>query len=325
MKLIDRFRDVKLMKKILMVGVILFGIGVIGASVTFAAAGEKIADVQSGSSTFSDEVSSIYMELYSEDVEIKAEDRDDVFIEYKAIPKEYIPSVSGANGELKIVQKNRLKVGFDLQFIGFLKNGFQNSQITITVPQKLYNKIEIKSGLGDTEIFGLEVDTLIVKANMGSTNITASGDKVEIDSKMGEVTFTSTKENAKSIVLSAGMGDATVNNADFARYDFDISMGNIDVDGLNGTGKINANMGTIKVNVKKWTGDMKLTANMGDIDVSLPKGSGAVVEADANLGNISVHLGGLDSKNFNGTASFNGDGMYKLEVEADMGDVEISD
>lgn len=325
MKFSEKLKDAKLMKKLAIIGAILFGIGVIGMALTIAVAGQRINETVSEDFTATGDVSSIYLELYSQNIEIRVEERDDVFVECNSVPKEYLPKISESNGELKIIQKSKVRIGFDLSFITFLRDGFQKSEIIVTIPQKIYDKIEINSSLGDTKVTNIHTDELIVETGMGIANITATADNVEIEAGMGVVNFTSEKENGKKLIVSGGMGDVTIKNADFAQYSLDLSMGNLDINGITGTGKINADMGNITAKVAKWTGDMELNASMGNIEVTLPKGSGAVIEAEADLGSVDVNLGGLDSKNFSGTASFNGDGMHKIDIDASMGDVNISD
>lgn len=325
MKFFDKIKDTKLLKKIAIIGAIMFGIGAFGTGITFAVIGEKIIETESGSNTYTGDVSSIIMTLYIENVVIKAEDRDDVLVEYQAIPKDYIPVVSTEEGTLQIKQRKKFKVGVDFRFMGFLRNGFQNSEIRISVPQKLYDNIEIRSDLGETEVIDLQSNDLIVKTGMGKSDITASADSVRIEAGMGEVIFNSTKEGGKKIVCDTGMGNVTVNNADFAQYDFSTSMGNLNINGLTGTGKINTDMGETKVRFAKWNGDMDVSASMCDVEIYLPKGSGAVVDASVDMGSIEVRLAGMDIKSFSGTTSFHGDGMHKLEIKANMGNVNISD
>lgn len=170
------------------------------------------------------------------------------------------------------------KSGFEFIYpsiIGLLSDKNTDPKITITLPDKEYNKVEIAVGAGTADIDGLTARNADI--SVGAGEMTARDFKVtgelDIDLGTGESTF----ENfdANKVDLDTGIGQTNFSGSVYGGMEADCGIGEVnitifgrssdyDIDVDSGIGSINVNRnssgrGDIPMNINGGIGEVNVT------------------------------------------------------------------
>ncbi|NLJ17155.1 MAG: DUF4097 domain-containing protein [Clostridiales bacterium] len=316
------------MKKISIIGLSLFVVGLIGSIITLQFV-DKSEQLITDNITISNnlyDINDIDINLeYFDEIYLVAEERQDIKIEYKVFKESHIPSISSENNNLTVKQGGTFFSYFNSGSLKWYLNNNGKTSITINLPQKQYNRINFSTSIGEGKITDINTNSLVFFSNIGNFNITANSNFVDIESDLGSLEYTSLAKRGSTLEADTNSGSLTINNASFDEFDINADIGELFINGLTGKGKIETNVGSVDVNYAKWDGDLELSNNIGDVNITLPNGSGAYIESASDIGKVAVQLKDFNSTISSGIYSVNGDGMHKIKVETDIGNVKIRD
>lgn len=150
-------------------------------------------------------------------------------------------------------------------------------KLTIEVPDKVFDQINIDLGTGAAKIDGLSAKRF--ELDLGTGSLTASGLNVE-----------------GTLEIDQGTGHTTITNCDVGRLDFDGGVGHFEYEGTIKDGlDADCGVGAVDITIKGSYNDYDIDADTGiggvDIDKGDTSGSGRgniPVKIDGGVG--SVHL-----------------------------------
>ena len=208
-------------------------------------------------------------------------------------------SRSGSTLRVKSKKNNRL---FDHRWN-------QDSSLVILLPASYSDKVDFSIGTGElTIIDSWAFSGLKMSVSMGDLKCQSdlSADVVDIEANMGEIRL-------------AGI--------DCTKYDVEVSMGDIHIESLSGSGKVNSNAGSIYINRLLIKDSSALDAAMGSIVACLANNQSFEFDGSANMGDIKTYFNaetkGNEIMNHKLSAKV-GDGPYvELKAETSAGSIEI--
>ena len=154
------------------------------------------------------------------------------------------------NGNLTIEYKRKWFDFFQFQFLDW-DNDTADANITITVPNKEFNKIDVDGDVGTTEIDSIEVA------------------EFDFDGGVGENSFTNLKVSRKADI-NLGVGKTSIVESSFNRSDIDVGVGKFDFSGkLNGDTDIDGGVGSVTMDIDGYKLDYNINYNKGVGDVEI--------------------------------------------------------
>lgn len=178
------------------------------------------------------------------------------------------------------VEKNELEVKDDKLNRNFLNMGNVTPQVTIYVPERMtFNKVDIKTGVNDTNIEFLNVDKLDLEMGVGKY-------------KMEDVL-------AKSAEIKAGAGEARIENSEIEELKLKGGMGELVFTGkITKTADVDCGIGKVALRLFGLPSDYRVKAHtgLGSFKVDGQKvldnqimGNGMVdVKVDAGIGETTI-------------------------------------
>lgn len=233
------------------------------------------------SETIIDIVSDIYVEASAGSLMIEPSSDDDVHI-----------SVSEKDAaDLSVhLESERLTILLDqdqtFNLSRFNLFGNNRPQVTITLPDKVYDQLDIKLAIGEIDINGAEVNRLTAKNNVGAVNVSKTKTETAfIELNMGQI----------SVAESTGEWTATTDVGEI-----DLQLQNFEEDITTEVG-----LGSIKITTKAMPSDyaIALEVDLGniqtdgfdnaDIDTnqtwqSQTGTNGPRIQASVDLGNLTL-------------------------------------
>lgn len=225
------------------------------------------------------------------DVNIVPSDHFGVDIFYYG--KNYELHYDNSNGTLKVWSTSIPTIG-----INFGMN--YDATVTVYIPEGTQLKdATVKTAMGDIDMQNFAVDTLDVRANMGSVTVSNA--------------------DVSSGTLKLDMGDLSLNNTVADKLDMTLSMGDVEAYDLKTEKELTVvnHMGKIVVE-GTLRGRIDATDNMGDISITtdLPE-SDYGYNLQTSMGSVEV-----DGRDHDDKASRSG-GTHTINAENSMGDIEI--
>ncbi|MFD0590830.1 DUF4097 family beta strand repeat-containing protein [Paenibacillus sp. GCM10027627] len=206
--------------------------------------------------------------------------------------------------------------------VGF---GWSRIKLTIELPDKTYNRIEVNVDSGDITAEGLTFNEAAWHADSG--DIAASGltslSSLKATANSGDLHFEQVE--AKTVELGADSGDITVKDYKAEGINFEASSGDVALfDGLSQL-KGSVRSGDIHLQADNLKHDTELKTTSGDVIVELVETpSSLAVHFDAGSGEGVIQKDGFvytggeaNTDNFTGTF---GAGEIKLKVSVGSGD-----
>lgn len=179
------------------------------------------------------------------------------------------------NGELDIEYD---KEGF---IVGF--GSVDAGEITVTLPEKVYEEITVDQGVGEFTATDISCDVFKLECGVGDSNlINVTAKSIDIDMGVGECEI---RESAlTNCRIEGGVGDFTINNSDI--------LSGCSIDG--GVGEININLNSDNYKVIADSGLGDVVFNGDEVDNNI--GSGEVtIDVDCGVGDININTGLRDN------------------------------
>ena len=155
------------------------------------------------------------------------------------------------NGTLTVEYKKKGLLDFiDTPFLDG-GNNIADANITITLPNKEFRKIDIDGGVGTTEIDGIAVA------------------EFDFDGGVGENTLTNLNVS-RNADMSLGVGKTSIVQSSFNNSDIDVGVGKFDFSGkLNGDTDIDSGVGSVTMDIDGYKLDYNINYNKGVGDVEI--------------------------------------------------------
>ncbi|GEM_PF-6570182 len=236
----------------IVIGVIVFIIGIVSFKVTGGI--EHYIDFTDVNYTENaDSLKAIDLDIGAAEMEIytSKDSKDLVFTAENFVESEY--GYEFKDGVFRIYSKRNVHI-YGIPMLG---SGMKTTKMTLVVPEKVYEKLDLDIGAGDLRVGGISVKE--ADLDIGAGKFTAEGfvvDDLDLDLGAGDASYQG--EINASGDIDCGTGDVDIRlAASYADYDidFDKGVGNVDINkgSMDGTGR----------DIK-----LKIDCGVGDVDVT---------------------------------------------------------
>lgn len=184
---------------------------------------------------------------------------------------------------------------------------FSNSDVTVYVPQKIYDSIYATNNAGSTEI--LDIGAMIAELKVNA----------------GDLIYSQPEEHrSEKLSVKTNAGSATVYNADTYNYELALGAGDMYVYGLTGSGKVDVSAGDCELNYAELNGNITTDVSAGDLDINLPKDISAEIICDKSAGDVEVDYYDTEADMDDGESlSINGND-YRITAKVSAGEINIT-
>ncbi|MEH7224234.1 DUF4097 family beta strand repeat-containing protein [Bacillus sp. JJ1566] len=318
------------MRKIMYGALILVLTGVLGLIMTLNNSGVEAftfssVDVNEKQEVSAKGITNIIIDSPSVDVNVIPTKKDQIEVEFsgqvgkksKALYKLDIDE-DGDTVEITMEKKNKLQ---------FMMFNFTNVSLTVEVPVKMYDSLQIIASSGDIAIKDIETKEMAIETQSGDIEIKNSLIKgsLNLEASSGDVKVKDTNGNAFDIQTSSG--DITAINNEAKEIDILTSSG--DIESNNQTSEklnINTSSGDITIDAEEITSDISMEASSGDIDVSFVQIPDALeIDFKSSSGDGYATIEGMKftEKTDNRILGEIGVGGYQIIARTSSGDFKI--
>jgi lia operon protein LiaG len=179
----------KLGNVMVFMGFILFsGLGFIYFTEGAEAFSTEVTSIHDGHDISAKDVTNIFVNSGSTDVRIVTHSREDISVQLDGEVSEKMKeafklSVAERNGTLKVAVDREKRPSFTVFAIN------KGTQLTITVPEKLFETISVKSSSGDVQLEDLNLENLHLKASSGDILVeNTASDEIMMSASSGDIT-----------------------------------------------------------------------------------------------------------------------------------------
>lgn len=253
-----------------------------------------------------DKLESINIDLADDDIIFKySEDKNIKIVEssnYKIDEDEGL-QISEESKSTKIYRDKTIDTNDIMDLNGRLK------KVEIYLPKEYNGKLDIKNQVGSIYISNkLDIDTLNISQQVGDLYIE---DSIICN-------------NFKATLRT---GDIDIQNLKTGEYNIDLSVGNIDIVGISGEGKIKVGTGDIECGIDKIDGDISIVSKVGDVDLYLDNNLSFNLDARCSIGEIDNNFNANmksekeDDKEI--ITSIGNNPKFTIDVDSSVGDLNI--
>ncbi len=188
----------------------------------------------------------------------------------------------------------------------------EGTTLKVTVPQKDWDQLTVKTSSGDITLSDLKARTLDVQSSSGDQHLNGLqiSDQATVSSSSGDITARTN----------------TINHATW-----ETTSGDIDSEQLDGQqAQMQTSSGDIRYVQSKLAPDVQLTTSSGDVDAKLTGDTNALqIESNSSSGTPDIDIDGmqLQDRSDGSTLGTKGQGeaKYHLKIDTSSGDVEVSE
>ena len=257
-------------------------------------------------------------------VEIKS-DKANIKIIPSSDEKPYI-HVKDNNGKTKVVMdvhQNKLKIRVVREetlkkffFVFINVNISTNVQVTIQLPQKLYEEIVVKNEIGQIDIEALQAKNFFFETDIGRIvmqDLLSSTVKAETDN--GRIVIE--RSNFTNVIATTDNGRIIVNKSKAEKFELSTDNGRIELNDVNGEILASTDNGRIEGYLPVVTKPLSWKTDNGSIMLKTDQPlDDASISAKSDLGRIDVY--GEKGSNF----KF-GNGSIPIRLKTDMGRITV--
>lgn len=331
----------KLFKRIfVIIGSVLITIGLVGAAASYAIGGtlsaEQLEEMYSMSeksfdNTYTGELKKLEISTTSAEINVKYHSSDDVRVKYECrTPGRWCDVQLDDSGRLIVAEK----MNFFMSLLWF-GAGLQNSELTITLPEKFRTEkldsvyLHMTSGSAAGDLPACEkLSITLTSGSAGSTSapLTISTQNAEMHMTSGCLALSNRADKMNSVKLTTTSGTANLRGfaCDYSYYNS--TSGNITAYEVSGKVDVHKTSGTTTLYYSEWNDDLYINSTSGESMIYLPLGSGVNVKFSSLSGNVDVNLNGSSSRlTSNGSFTAGGDNVHGVTVEGTSGNTFITD
>lgn len=314
------------MRNWVIVGLILFVVGLIGAAGTIGASGDfsfGTEKIERHQSLPIDGIRNIDIHTGSVDVTV-----------VPVSGSEVRASLTGRASKAYLDKLDiLLKKDGDTINVGFKESaGFRfglnivNVNLKLEVPQRQFDRLKLKSGSGDIAIAGLQADAVELDGGSGDVDLKEiHGQTVTVSIGSGNLSVADT-DAAEGVTLKSGSGDISADRLKAKRLDINLSSGDVDL-----------TEAAAELNVKTGSGDITVEGKLLNLPATLKTGSGDVgIYTDQPPSDVTISYstgsGDLDNDWDAGKGSTDDDDVHRLvfgsgsvpvQIHTGSGDLDV--
>jgi lia operon protein LiaG len=211
----------------------------------------------------------------------------------------------------------------------FMMFNFTKVSLNVTVPQQVYEDIEINGASADISIEEVEAKELAIETESGDIEASDVVVKGALVLKASSGDITANGNSSKTLDIETSSGDMKLKDNQAKVTNFSSSSGDIVSDDLISDNiKMNSSSGDIVVSAEEMTGNVSLESSSGDIDVSFAKAAPSIkVDYKSSSGDGKANLDDMNysDQSENRIVGQRGDGKFKLTARTSSGDFTIKD
>lgn len=249
--------------------------------------------------------SKIIVNFSSSNIIVKATDEDNMRIIQKSSKN------LKDDEKFQVIQGNN-QITIEKRRFGNLSNnwsfGYFKEVIEIYLPKNYNSDLDIKTSSGD-----IKFDSDIILSN---ANFSASSGNIVSKYNL----------QVKDINIETSSGDISTETLTASTYKIRATSGNIKINSLTGSGKLDTSSGNIKVQYKDIEEYSEVTATSGNVKLTIQKGTSLEFKGKCSSGDINSNLDlNYKDKNHHEATAKIGNGPYKkINVNTSSGDISIS-
>ncbi len=201
------------------------------------------------------------------------------------------------------------------------------SFLTVDLPEKLYNVVDLKIASGTLTAKGLTASKIEADLASGGIDMNAFADNINVNAASGHAVFTNcTDKKADYIVVKTASGTQEFNGFGSAQTEINIASGQVRMNGISGMLKADIASGRLELNYAEWNDNLRVKVLSGKADVKLPEDSGIDVFFEGMSGTAAIDLGDTHARiGKNSDGIFGGSNVRKCRIDAISGAVSIHD
>ncbi len=185
---------------------------------------------------------------------------------------------------------------------------FNSGNVTIYVPEKVYDAIYATNNAGSTEILNI------------------SAKVADLDTNAGDLTYAQPSDfRCEKLSVKTNAGTSRVFNANTYSYDVDLNAGDIYMYNLTGAGTIEVDAGDCHLNYAELNGNIKTDVSAGSLDINLPADISAEIIADISAGDVEIDYYNTECDMDDSDTLTIGSGKYQIVAKISAGDIDITD
>ena len=275
-------------------GLVIFVFGliltVIGGIICHNTDLDKYYDAVNYNNKFSaSDVKNIHIDNTYSDVTIKKSSGNDIIIDATNVPEKFTAEIAGDTLTINSPKSKNT-------FISVPWFSEKESSVEISLPDKEYNELIYKSGVGDTRISDVRFDTVSLSSGTGDDDL--------ISMECGELT------------IQKGVGDLRINDLSCVSCRIDAGTGDINAENFRCKKLLDADSGAGDIDfINAETGGIKFDTGTGDI--SFRGKINGNIDIDAGVGDIEMALKNPES-------DFGKNGKYTMTIDKGVGEKEIT-
>lgn len=262
-----------------------------------------------------DAIHSLDIRLMNGDVSLCVVDKDDTYIEVNGDTQE-IETVLRDDGVLSIVQENTASASF------FFLRGMRHCDIMVTLPRKVWNRINISTVNGDVLVEpDLECQELHFSTASGDIKMSRlMCDNVTCHSGSGDVQV---KDLAGNLYAATKSGDVWARGR-LGRGEIHSISGDVELYGSCGEVMASSTSGDVQVDLENVPRTVEMSSISGDCTIRVPRGDGMHVSYRTVSGDFSTNLPLTTNMTKKRGETTIGDGAgTRISVSSTSGDIAI--
>ncbi len=243
---------------------------------------------------------------------------DEIWITYKTGDMKVDFTAELRDGVLTITEKTGSWFNF---------GKFQSSELTLTLPEKIYNNIKFELASGKISSDILKAQKMKGEVASGTMDLNAFAENMEFEVASGKLILTNcggSDSNVDELKISAASGGVELNGYKTDTVDIDLASGSVTAKDISGSVSCDLASGHVDLAFSEWTGDLDLHLASGKIDITLPAGSGANVTFKRASGSMKLDLDGQSaSMNGNSNMTVGGSNVHNINAETLSGSITV--
>ncbi|MGG0717302.1 DUF4097 domain-containing protein [Robertmurraya massiliosenegalensis] len=283
------------MKRILLIFIIL-----VGGYIIFTSVGNLtwFSNKDNTKADITNKINTIEFDISSVSLEIIPEKRNDLEADFEG------------KGKVNVTQKgNTITVTHERTWNSWF-SFFNNSKLTVYIPEDYQKDMEIKIGSGNVDLAGnSEKQPLIL-------------DDLSIDMGSGNINLSHLQVNEFS--HDGSSGNASIEGLISKSSTIDISSGNLKVTGFSGELEADISSGKLDIEFAELVDSVEIDVSSGTVTLDLPNNADFTLDGKIGSGNISYNLPlTIEEQTKHKVKGTLGTGKHKIDIDISSGNVKI--
>ncbi|MBR5088861.1 MAG: DUF4097 family beta strand repeat protein [Ruminiclostridium sp.] len=201
----------------------------------------------------------------------------------------------------------------------------QHSDLTLELPESLYDSFDIDLASGKITSSALKADDFNANVASGTVELGIFAEKIDLNVASGKMVLNNcSADKADSIKISAASGNIEMNGFGSDDTKVELASGHVVLNGISGKVKGELASGKLTLGYSEWNDDLEIKLMSGNCDVTLPAGSGADASLKRLSGSMSLDLDGQNAKlNGNSSLTVGGSNVHRINGDIASGNISV--